>query len=297
MSDSNPLALKLQAQASARPFLVQPNNFKNYTCCPTAKTVTGFDPAIDRYVAIGITCKRWTCAYCAHHKIKRLSFLTHNAEPNRLLTLTVDPSIHENPRAAFIATSPKVAELVRKLRLEVNEVEYMRVTEVTKAGFPHYHLLMRSSFIHHSKIKKTWCLLTGAKIVDVRKVHETFKAYSYLVKYLTKLHRLEWTERHVSYSRNFFNPADLEKYVFPKLEQIRRHDEHPYKYLADRFLDQEIDITGAMKWVIPNDTTLKEFDVHPDSLGLPKEMPQVLELPLHQQCLTGIDDPSTTPYE
>jgi hypothetical protein len=87
--------------------------------------------------------------------------------------------------------------------VKYGEVEYLRVTEVTKKGWPHYHLLLRSGFLPHKVVKTLWAELTGATIVDLRQVKKSFSAYQYLVKYLSKLHRLEWTERHVSVSKNF----------------------------------------------------------------------------------------------
>lgn len=231
----------------------------NYQFCPTAKTVLGVDAATEETIVAAVTCKRWTCGYCAQHKIRRLAFLTHNAQPNRLLTLTVDPKLHDNPELAWLSTRRKVPELMRSLRKEVSELEYLRVTECTKTGWPHYHLLMRSSFLVQKLIKARWQELTGATIVDIRKVWKTWSAYTYLVKYLTKLHSLEWTERHVSYSREFFVKQDLEKIKFPELERRQSFDVHPKEFLLTRYPDEQITTDGEGRWVVahyqPDDLT------------------------------------------
>lgn len=176
--------------------------------CPHAQTLTALCPGLVGHVLAILPCKQWSCPYCSRRKIAQLSAKTRDAKPNRLLTLTIDPKLHADPRAAFDATRTKVPELIRLLRKRFGEVEYLRVTELTRRGFPHYHLLLRSAFLPHAVVKAEWHRLTGALVVDLRQVKESFAAYTYLLKYLSKLHKIEWTERHVSYSKKFFPETD-----------------------------------------------------------------------------------------
>jgi len=145
------------------------------------------------------------------------------------------------------------------------------VTEVTRAGFPHYHLLVRSAFIPQQQIKAWWNELTGATIVDVRKVSNDFKCYQYLVKYLTKLHRIEWTERHVSYSRNFFNPADLEKMVWPKMEHFEKSQTHPFVWLTEHYPGEMIREIRPGVYELPREVLEKLREVQPQEVGLPAD--------------------------
>lgn len=252
MNHSSNLATRTQAQASVYEFLVTPDAFKQTNPCQTATSYLGLDPSNDRWTLCSITCKRWSCPACARVKIKRLGFLVHNAKPNRLLTLTTDPAKWENPRAAFEGTAKQVPELIRSLRNDFGPIDYFRVTECTAKGWPHYHLLVRSGFIPHTKIKSQWATLANASIVDVRRVSESFACYTYLVKYLSKLHRIEWTERHVSYSRGFFNPEDLEKFAFPPLEQGERIDKHPTQVLAAMFPDETVQMPSDGRYLLPH---------------------------------------------
>lgn len=176
--------------------------------CPNAQTLSAQCPELSREVLVILPCKQWGCPHCARQKIADLARRTRGAKPNRLLTLTVDPKRYETPREAFDATRSQVPELIRRLRKRFGEIEYLRVTELTRRGFPHYHMLIRSGFLPQPVVKKDWNELTGAIIVDLRQVKQSFQAYTYLVKYLAKLHKIEWTERHVSYSRSFFPPKD-----------------------------------------------------------------------------------------
>lgn len=198
-----------------------------FTCCPHAQTLTAWSDLLQSEILIPLGCRQWSCRYCAELKIKQLSAKTRDAKPNRMLTLTVDPKLWESPRAAFDGTRSQVPELVRRLRKQFGEVEYLRVTELTKNGWPHYHMLIRSGYLPHTLVKDHWAELTGATIVDLRQVKKTFAAYKYLVKYLSKLHKIEWTERHVSYSRSFFRPDPRPPKPDLKLSTKNLHNFHP----------------------------------------------------------------------
>lgn len=195
--------------------------------CPRSQTFTAYSDELHAEILIPVGCKTWSCWYCARVKIAKLAAQTREAKPNRMLTLTIDPSLWDSPRAAFDGTRRKVPELIKRLRKRFGTIEYLRVTELTKKGWPHYHLLLRSNFLPQPVVAKEWRELTGAKIVDLRQVKATFKAYSYLVKYLSKLHTIEWTERHVSYSKNFFPPYEPKERTDYRYERKQMVNAHP----------------------------------------------------------------------
>lgn len=177
--------------------------FRYLDVCPRSQTLIAYSLAFEALVLFALPCRTWSCRICAETKIKALAATVQLAAPNRLLTLTVDPALYSSRREAWQKTRKCVPLLIRQLRKKFGEIEYLRVTEVTAKGWPHYHLLVRSGFLPHSVVKAYWSELTGARIVDLRQVTKSFSAYKYLVKYLAKLHKLEWTERHVSMSRGF----------------------------------------------------------------------------------------------
>lgn len=178
--------------------------------CPHAQTLEAYSQTHRCTVWIPLACKQWKCRFCAERKVKELARRTETAKPNRLLTLTVDTKLWDSPRCAFDGTRRQVSELGRKVRKRFEEFEYLRVTELTRGGWPHYHLLVRSPYLPHATIKSMWHELTGAVIVDLRRVKSKLDTFYYLVKYLSKLHNLGWTDRHVSYSKRFF-PEKVEK--------------------------------------------------------------------------------------
>ncbi len=203
--------------------------------CFHGQTLEAYSTKYNRTVWLLLPCNQWSCRLCAARKISRLASKTNRAEPNRLLTLTIDPSKWDSPRESFDGTRRQVPELVRKLRLKFGSVEYLRVTELTNKGWPHYHLLIRSGFLPQPVVKEIWASLTGATIVDLRQVKNKFQTYIYLVKYLTKMHKLAWTTRHVSTSRNFFPPEPPVEKNTLGLTSKTVIESNPAKYLFSMF--------------------------------------------------------------
>jgi hypothetical protein len=238
-----------------------PAEFKNYQTCPWAKTLVVEDIETGRPNVRSVTCKRWGCSYCAPRKIRKLAFLTNGAMPNRWIRLGVKPDLYKDGKEAWLKTTAKLPELCRVLRKEIGECEYLRVCELHQSGMPHYHAMLRSGFIPQKRMSTIWGDLTGAPVVYIAKIDQTFSSFRYLTKYLTKLHRIEWTDRHVSYSRNFFRPEDLEKMAYPKRDVLAKSDDHPWKWMADRYAWEQVEVEQDGSWTLPptNDSDLREL--------------------------------------
>jgi hypothetical protein len=261
-----------------------PSTWKNYACCPWAKTVIAIDPETDNLVVCPVTCKRWGCEYCAVRKIRKLAFLTNAASPNRWIRLGVDPARYtdqqpteENKwtfkskeRLAWEHTSPMLPEVMRVLRkIRAIECEYLRVTELHQSGMPHYHALLRSGFIPQKQLSSEWAKLTGAPVVWIAKIDSTFSSFRYLVKYLTKLHKIEWTDRHVSYSRGFFPEEAREKMAFPERAILERNDEHPWLWLSRRYPHDEIGADDNGCYHLKEEYCGTPYDLDRADVGLP----------------------------
>lgn len=279
-----------------------PSTWRNYSCCPWAKSIIAIDPETEKLVLCPVTCKRWGCEYCAVRKIRKLAFLTNGAAPNRWIRLGVDPARYQSPREAWEHTSPLLPEACRRLRkIRKCEIEYLRVTELHQSGFPHYHALLRSAFIPQKQLSSTWGELTGAPVVWIAKIDSTFSSFRYLVKYLTKLHRIEWTDRHVSYSRNFFREEDREKMAFPERSITDRTDEHPWLYLSRRYPSDQIGVDDNGCYHLPYDYAGTPYDLSRADVGLPRLPEPNQEPPPKQVQRTAFDtseepDYSTTSF-
>lgn len=297
-NDCTPTAPTCQPKSQPQPLVVTPANLLALGNCPHAMTLTAW--AADRHARLlfSTTCHRWSCGWCARQKIKKLAHLTALAGPNRFLTLTLDPWLRDaagrqagprysSPRVAFEETAPMVSQLMKRLRQRFGEIEYLRVTEVTQQGWPHYHMLLRSAYLPHAVVKEAWQSLSGATIVDVRQVKKEFRAYWYLVKYLANLRDKSWTDRHVSYSRGFFpcpvnEPSDrqplTDKYQDPR---------HPHHYLAEEWPDDVVLPIAPGIFQLPDHNSMYSKKIDPASIGLiHRRRPE--DIPVSQQSL-GFD--------
>ncbi len=258
-----------------------------FDACPQSQTLEAYSGLYKCTVWICLACKKWSCPYCAEKKIYHLSRRCETAKPNRLLTLTVDPALWNHPRHAFDGTRRKVPELIRTLRKDWGEVEYMRVTELTVRGWPHYHMLVRSPYIPQSKIKDAWERLTGATVVDIRKINNHYQTFRYLVKYLSKMHNLQWTERHVSYSRHFFEKEKEYPKTGLELTELNIRETH----IATLFYHQFRKSSVCM--ISPGVYTLDASSVLIDQLTAPETDP--VQNKDEPQCLTTSPSSPTSP--
>jgi hypothetical protein len=318
MPNDTTYAEELQDHSNAPRLCPDVLNADNYTYCHWAKTVVGWDINAEQWVAVGVSCKRWGCAYCANRKIRRLAWLSRNAEPTRLLTLTVSSHLYQTPEIAWLHTSKAFPELIRYSRKTFGDTEYLRVLELQANGMPHYHCMLRSPFIPHGPFLAEWRRLLGEPEngdgfnwspgeeksrkqqwagVNIKKIDSTFRTFRYLVKYLTKLHKIPWTDRHVSYSKDFFREEDKEDTEYAKLDRITRYDDHPWVWLRERCDWSTVGVIGEGKWLLGDDIPELQMNgqgevirVDPTSIGLPGPNPVTPAAPLSQRLVPGMED-------
>lgn len=215
--------------------------------CPTSTTVTAFSQALGGSVVISVGCRRWACPFCGRRRVAALSKRVEAAEPKRLMTLTVDPACWNDPRHAYDGTRRALGPFTRAMRRE-GEFEYFRVLELTKKGWPHYHLMVRSGYRHYAEVRKVWQQLTGAIIVDVRQIKERDNVYFYLMKYLAKQSYCDFTDRRTSQTSKFFPP----KTPYPGLELVghERSMETVHSWLWNKNRPIGLRPIGAYMWAI-----------------------------------------------
>lgn len=155
----------------------------------------------------------------------------------------------------------------------------------------------------HDAFKTKWQLTTGAAYVWIAKIDQTFRSFRYLTKYLTKLHKMEWTDRHVSYSKNFFRGEDTEKMAYAKRDVIMRDKTHPWKFLADYFGSDQISVDEKGTWNVPWYPSMPETDIPLREFGLARyredEPTAHTERPnpsLTQNHLPGLEDAEQPDY-
>ncbi len=230
----------------------------NLDTCPNAMTLSAHSPALNATVIRALPCNQWSCRWCIRIKKGRIIRKVTDARPNRLLTLTVNPALYEEPREAFDKTRRQLPRLFATLRKTFNSIEYFRVVEVTRAGWPHYHCCVRSGYLPHHQVKAVWEQLTGATIVDLRQIKRTTQAITYVTKYLHKLSNIPWTARHMSYSRKFFIPDPPKPKPDHDYKDMHVVKAHPITCIThDRHVKQFEPLKNG--WVRLHDDYIRDF--------------------------------------
>ena len=178
--------------------------------CPRTRVSTARATANDRLAMFFIQCKSWSCDACGPRKKRELVAKILRGKPQRFLTLTVRAPTAENgltwtPREAFDCTRRACSRLFQKMARETGrKTEYVRVLEQTKRGYPHYHYLTKGPYWSKASISGHWQQLTGSYILDIQKPKRAEQTIAYVAKYVSKSTSVDFTERRVSASRNFF---------------------------------------------------------------------------------------------
>lgn len=105
----------------------------------------------------------------------------------RFLTLTSSPGSPLDIQRSWRRLQMRMAR--RKL------IEgYIKVTERTKTGLLHLHVLFRGSYVAQAWLSHVWKEIHNAEVVDIRKAYGKRGAAGYLAKYMSKAgERYSWS--------------------------------------------------------------------------------------------------------
>jgi len=133
-------------------------------------------------------CRSWGCDICRPKRKSQLLALASSGEPNRFLTLTVNPAVGDDPEHRLRMLTHAWKVLVKRLRRTHGQhaINYLAVVESTKAGEPHLHILLRTPFIAQADISAAMSELIQAPIVDIRRIRNQREVVRYVAKYITK---------------------------------------------------------------------------------------------------------------
>lgn len=145
---------------------------------------------------VPMTCRRWGCSYCAEMMRDQWARWIALSAPERLVTIT-------NPGSTPGGVRKTLQLMVRDVRRQGLGFEYWGVTELTKVGRPHLHLLQRGDYISN-KMLYHFALTHGAGFIDIRRISSGWTAARYCSKHLTHFHGRPAFRRRIRYSRKFF---------------------------------------------------------------------------------------------
>ena len=174
-----------------------------------------------------IPCKSWSCEYCQPLRRAALIALAGSGAPNRLLTLTVNPTLGANPLERRKLLHDAWKKLTKRIMRKHGwkQLHYMAFVEKTQKGEPHLHILLRCGFIAQRWLSAQMKDLIGAPIVDIRKVNSVKAACYYVSKYVTKAPAQFGTLKRYWVSRRWAvdeKPATDETERKPEYDELRR---------------------------------------------------------------------------
>lgn len=137
-------------------------------------------------------CKSQYCPVCAKGQaLSRRVVMQRKCRDYQacmMLTLTLDPSRFESPRAAWesVQKNRRVARLIKDLHDAgyLKSRKWQLVIEWHESGWPHYHLLVDSRRVPKNALQRLWRVghVWYTRFGTVKE-----KAVNYLTKYLSKL--------------------------------------------------------------------------------------------------------------
>lgn len=163
--------------------------------------------------AIKVTCRSWGCPDCAPGRRRQLMLQAKEGEPERFITLTVNPHWFNSPeeRAAKLVHAWR---LIRRRFLKLkpnNQCEFLAVFEKTKLGEPHLHIVQRGSFMPQGWLSRQLEELIGAKIVDIRYIRDRKKVMFYVTKYIGKAAQQFASLKRYWRSKRYLSMSNAEK--------------------------------------------------------------------------------------
>ncbi|MBA7536813.1 hypothetical protein ES705_29078 [subsurface metagenome] len=131
-------------------------------------------------------CHRWDCDPCARKRVRRARAMAAAGKPERRLTLTTRPRPFLPLDVAVRWWRKCFTKFLRELRKEFGPTPYMAFLELTKAGWPHMHVLVRGSYMPQRMLSEIWLRITGSFKVHVQGVDNSWKAVEEASKYYLK---------------------------------------------------------------------------------------------------------------
>ncbi len=202
-----------------------------------------------------LPCDRWSCPYCAPRRRRALIAQAVAGEPNKILTLTINPAIGHSPTDRRRLLHDAWKRLVKRIlrRFHWKSLPYMAFIEKTQRGEPHLHILLRCEYIPQSWLSSQMKEMVHSPIVWIEQVKSTAKAIAYVTKYVGKAPAQFGTAKRYWVSRGWLinQPSEPEKPVFDMrgVRVVReRWSEYVQERVAGRFWRQALDDGWVRFW-------------------------------------------------
>jgi len=173
--------------------------------CPTGTLLATRDHGF-KLVPAG--CHRWACDSCGRKNARKLASRIMRTKARRLITLTLPYQPGADPAEQLDRMNAAWLLLWKRIKRRQGDkaVGYAKIVELTRKGTPHLHIAADCGYLPQRWLSVQWHELSGAAVVDVRRVTTEAGLARYLSKYLTKAVSAVSSRRKYSASRGFLPP-------------------------------------------------------------------------------------------
>jgi len=175
-----------------------------------------------------LPCRSWHCEYCAPRRKSQLQALAASGDPNRFITLTINPAIGTSQEARLKILSHAWKVIIKRLRYlhPQQPIQYLALVEATKNGEPHLHILYRGPYVKQSLLSAAMEEIAASPIVDIRRIRGLREVIRYVAKYVTKAPAQFGTSKRYWHSADY----DLAKDTY---EQARFRPSEPWRIVRE----------------------------------------------------------------
>lgn len=193
--------------------------------CPNCYGYYLINQDTGEYVRLG--CKKYSCPHCGSYKRyqlrKALTEYFQNFEYIRLWTFTFRTGIFYNQRHSWLKVSDIWKRFITSLRRDKRltksrrRVQYVKIIEFTRRGYPHYHVLF-TEYLPFAVVYDLWNKAINASMnlsgnsggCNVKGIksgyNQAHQCAAYVCKYVTKACK--------DFSYRTFLPVDLDRRRF-----------------------------------------------------------------------------------
>lgn len=177
--------------------------------CPKVKALFQKHEQYPAFRLTPIRCKTWSCPVCAKINTYQIIQRIAAGNPTHFLTVTARPDPSRSPHAYYAFLRSKLARLISWLKRKKVIRRYVIVTELTRAGIPHFHIAYSGAYFPQDQISERWQRLSGSRIVWIERIKNPRHCAKYLAKYLAKsLASPSWIKRRIQFSRSYSPSKD-----------------------------------------------------------------------------------------
>jgi hypothetical protein len=207
---------------------------------------------------VPIRCKSWRCPKCGPILGYYWAHRIEGAKPQRFITLTGDPKLHQTPALMYGAMKAALPKLVRRLREVGIKFEYAAVWELHESGFPHLHIMQKGGYVPWKLLKYLWVSLGIGTHVHLETVDDAKRAAFYVAKYISKavasLHAGLKITKTVQISQHFFEKSLLKRpengYRSEGVIRTRRHVAEVVTLLVSHYGFTLADVEGTSAFAL-----------------------------------------------